>query len=155
MRRRCRCSCKATRPATSCCVHSARPATRYLLGTGSFWEGVDVKGTALSVVIIDKLPFAVPDDPLLKARLAAIRAQGGNPFFDEQVPQAVIALKQGVGRLIRDAGRLRRRDALRPAPRYQGLWPDLHPEPAADEADAGTCGGAGVPAGAARGGDRG
>jgi len=54
-------------------------------------------------VIIDKLPFAVPDDPLLKARLAAIRAQGGNPFFDEQVPQAVIALKQGVGRLIRDA----------------------------------------------------
>jgi ATP-dependent DNA helicase DinG len=73
-----------------------------LLGTGSFWEGVDVKGPALSVVVIDKLPFAMPDDPLLKARLAAIRAQGGNPFFDEQVPQAVIALKQGVGRLIRD-----------------------------------------------------
>lgn len=73
-----------------------------LLGTGSFWEGVDVKGTALSVVIIDKLPFAAPDDPLLKARLAAIREQGGNPFFEEQVPQAVIALKQGVGRLIRD-----------------------------------------------------
>ncbi len=73
-----------------------------LLGTGSFWEGVDVKGTALSVVIIDKLPFAAPDDPLLKARLSAIREQGGNPFFDEQVPQAVIALKQGVGRLIRD-----------------------------------------------------
>ena len=59
---------------------------------------------ALSVVIIDKLPFAAPDDPLLKARLAAIREQGGNPFFDEQVPQAVIALKQGVGRLIRDQG---------------------------------------------------
>jgi len=75
-----------------------------LLGTGSFWEGVDVKGAALSVVIIDKLPFAAPDDPLLKARLAAIREQGGNPFFDEQVPQAVIALKQGVGRLIRDEG---------------------------------------------------
>jgi ATP-dependent DNA helicase DinG len=61
-----------------------------------------VKGEALSVVVIDKLPFAAPDDPLLKARLAAIREQGGNPFFDEQVPQAVIALKQGVGRLIRD-----------------------------------------------------
>jgi ATP-dependent DNA helicase DinG len=61
-----------------------------------------VRGDALCVVIIDKLPFAVPDDPLLKARLDAIRAQGGNPFFDEQVPQAVIALKQGVGRLIRD-----------------------------------------------------
>ena len=75
-----------------------------LLGTGSFWEGVDVKGSALSVVIIDKLPFAAPDDPLLKARLDAIREQGGNPFFDEQVPQAVIALKQGVGRLIRDQG---------------------------------------------------
>lgn len=73
-----------------------------LLGTGSFWEGVDVKGPALSVVIIDKLPFAVPDDPLLKARLTTIREQGGNPFFDEQVPQAIIALKQGVGRLIRD-----------------------------------------------------
>ncbi|HWJ06604.1 MAG TPA: ATP-dependent DNA helicase [Steroidobacteraceae bacterium] len=73
-----------------------------LLGTGSFWEGIDVKGEALSVVVIDKLPFAVPDEPLLKARLAAIREQGGNPFFDEQVPQAVIALKQGVGRLIRD-----------------------------------------------------
>jgi ATP-dependent DNA helicase DinG len=73
-----------------------------LLGTGSFWEGIDVKGEALSVVIIDKLPFAAPDDPLLKARLAAIREQGGNPFFDEQVPQAVISLKQGVGRLIRD-----------------------------------------------------
>jgi ATP-dependent DNA helicase DinG len=73
-----------------------------LLGTGSFWEGIDVKGEALSVVVIDKLPFAAPDDPLLKARLAAIREQGGNPFFDEQVPQAVIALKQGVGRLIRD-----------------------------------------------------
>ncbi|HVN42427.1 MAG TPA: ATP-dependent DNA helicase [Steroidobacteraceae bacterium] len=73
-----------------------------LLGTGSFWEGVDVKGTALTVVVIDKLPFAVPDDPLLKARLEAIRSRGGNPFFEEQVPQAVIALKQGVGRLIRD-----------------------------------------------------
>jgi ATP-dependent DNA helicase DinG len=75
-----------------------------LLGTGSFWEGVDVKGKALAVVVIDKLPFAAPDDPLLKARLDAIRQQGGNPFFDEQVPQAVIALKQGVGRLIRDPG---------------------------------------------------
>lgn len=73
-----------------------------LLGTSSFWEGIDVKGAALSVVIIDKLPFAVPDDPVLKARLAAIEQRGGNAFFEEQVPQAVIALKQGVGRLIRD-----------------------------------------------------
>jgi ATP-dependent DNA helicase DinG len=73
-----------------------------LLGTSSFWEGVDVKGAALSVVVIDKLPFAVPDDPVLKAWLAAIEREGGNAFFDEQVPQAVITLKQGVGRLIRD-----------------------------------------------------
>jgi len=73
-----------------------------LLGTSSFWEGVDVKGAALSVVVIDKLPFAAPDDPVLKARLAAIERRGGNPFFEEQIPQAAIALKQGVGRLIRD-----------------------------------------------------
>jgi ATP-dependent DNA helicase DinG len=74
-----------------------------LLGTSSFWEGVDVKGPALSVVVIDKLPFAAPDDPVLKARLEAIERRGGNPFFEEQVPQAAIALKQGVGRLMRDA----------------------------------------------------
>ncbi|HEX4243905.1 MAG TPA: ATP-dependent DNA helicase [Steroidobacteraceae bacterium] len=73
-----------------------------LLGTGSFWEGVDVKGEALCIVAIDKLPFAAPDDPLLKARLEGIRRRGGNPFFEYQLPQAVLALKQGVGRLIRD-----------------------------------------------------
>jgi ATP-dependent DNA helicase DinG len=73
-----------------------------LLATGSFWEGVDVKGEALSIVAIDKLPFAAPDDPLLKARLEGIRRAGGNPFFEYQLPQAVLALKQGVGRLIRD-----------------------------------------------------
>lgn len=72
-----------------------------LLGSASFREGVDVVGDALSVVVIDKLPFAAPDDPVFEARLDAIRAQGGNPFRDEQLPQAVIALKQGVGRLIR------------------------------------------------------
>jgi ATP-dependent DNA helicase DinG len=73
-----------------------------LLATGSFWEGVDVKGEALSIVAIDKLPFASPDDPLLAARLEGIRRRGGNPFRDYQLPQAVLALKQGVGRLIRD-----------------------------------------------------
>ena len=73
-----------------------------LLATGSFWEGVDVKGEALSIVAIDKLPFAAPDDPLLKARLEGIRRRGGNPFYEYQLPQAVLALKQGVGRLIRD-----------------------------------------------------
>ncbi|MGD9388770.1 MAG: ATP-dependent DNA helicase [Gammaproteobacteria bacterium] len=73
-----------------------------LLGTQSFWEGVDVKGPALSVVLIDKLPFAAPDDPLLKARLDAAREQGREPFRDVQLPQAVLSLKQGIGRLIRD-----------------------------------------------------
>lgn len=72
-----------------------------LLGSASFREGVDVAGDALSVVVIDKLPFAAPDDPVYEARLDAIRRDGGNPFRDEQLPQAVIALKQGVGRLIR------------------------------------------------------
>ncbi len=73
-----------------------------LLGTSSFWEGVDVRGEALSCVIIDKLPFASPGDPVWQARIDALKARGGNPFMDEQLPHAVITLKQGVGRLIRD-----------------------------------------------------
>jgi len=73
-----------------------------LLGAASFWEGVDVAGEALSVVVIDKLPFASPDDPVLQARLDAVRRAGGNPFRDWQIPAAAIALKQGAGRLIRD-----------------------------------------------------
>jgi ATP-dependent DNA helicase DinG len=72
-----------------------------LLGAASFREGVDVAGDALSVVVVDKLPFAAPDDPVFEARLQAVRRAGGNPFVDEQLPQAAIALKQGVGRLIR------------------------------------------------------
>ncbi len=73
-----------------------------LLGTSSFWEGVDVRGEALSCVIIDKLPFSSPGDPVLKARLNAMERQGRNPFFEHQLPAAVIALRQGIGRLIRD-----------------------------------------------------
>ncbi len=73
-----------------------------LLGTGAFWEGVDVKGDALSLVIIDKLPFDVPDDPVLAARLEDIQRQGGNAFMDYQLPRAIMALRQGAGRLIRD-----------------------------------------------------
>ena len=73
-----------------------------LLGTSSFWEGVDVRGEALSCVIIDKLPFSSPGDPVLKARLDAMSQQGKNPFFEYQLPTAVIALRQGIGRLIRD-----------------------------------------------------
>ena len=72
-----------------------------LLGTASFWEGVDVKGEALRLVVIEKLPFASPEDPLVKARIAHLEATGGTAFRDYQLPEAALALKQGVGRLIR------------------------------------------------------
>lgn len=74
-----------------------------LFATGSFWEGVDVKGDALLCVLIDKLPFASPDDPLLQARIKDCKNKGGNAFASIQIPQAVITLKQGAGRLIRDS----------------------------------------------------
>jgi ATP-dependent DNA helicase DinG len=73
-----------------------------LIGSHSFWEGVDVRGEALSLVIIDKLPFAPPDDPVLSARIEKINREGGNAFMEYQLPHAVISLKQGAGRLIRD-----------------------------------------------------
>jgi ATP-dependent DNA helicase DinG len=72
-----------------------------LFGTSSFWQGVDVQGESLSCVIIDRLPFAVPNDPVVAARMRAIEDEGGKPFFDYQVPSAVLTLKQGFGRLIR------------------------------------------------------
>lgn len=72
-----------------------------LVGSASFWEGIDVAGDRLTLVAIDKLPFAPPDDPVLEARLRACRSRGGNPFMEYQLPEAAIALKQGAGRLIR------------------------------------------------------
>jgi ATP-dependent DNA helicase DinG len=80
-----------------------RAGNGILLGTASFWEGVDVRGPALSCVIIDRLPFAAPSEPVLAARLEALRRKGADPFTCFQLPSAVIALKQGMGRLIRDS----------------------------------------------------
>jgi ATP-dependent DNA helicase DinG len=73
-----------------------------LVASQSFWEGVDVRGEALSLVVIDKLPFAPPDDPVLAARIDTLKKQGRNAFFEVQLPRAVISMKQGAGRLIRD-----------------------------------------------------
>jgi ATP-dependent DNA helicase DinG len=92
---------QGTRPARSLIEEFRRTPHCVLFATSSFWQGVDVQGDQLSCVIIDKLPFAVPSDPVVEARVRAIRSTGGNPFYDYQVPQAAIALKQGFGRLIR------------------------------------------------------
>jgi ATP-dependent DNA helicase DinG len=72
-----------------------------LFATSSFWQGVDVQGEQLSCVVIDKLPFSVPSDPVVAARIAQINESGGNAFYDYQIPTATILLKQGMGRLIR------------------------------------------------------
>jgi ATP-dependent DNA helicase DinG len=79
-----------------------RSGNAVLVGSVSFWEGIDVRGDALSLVAIDKLPFSPPDDPVVEARIRRLRTLGRNPFLEYQLPQAVTLLKQGVGRLIRD-----------------------------------------------------
>jgi ATP-dependent DNA helicase DinG len=93
---------QGTAPRTALLEAFRASGNGVLLGAASFWEGVDVRGDALSVVVIDKLPFASPDDPVLEARIKVMREDGGNPFGEIQIPNAAIALKQGVGRLIRD-----------------------------------------------------
>ncbi|MBW2146892.1 MAG: ATP-dependent DNA helicase [Deltaproteobacteria bacterium] len=91
------------RPRSALLEDFRKDISSVLFATSSFWEGVDVRGEALSCVIIDKLPFASPTDPLVEARIEKIASEGGNPFFAFQVPNAIISLRQGVGRLIRDA----------------------------------------------------
>lgn len=102
-----------------------------LVGSASFWEGIDVPGDALTLVAIDKLPFAPPDDPVLEARLRVCRERGGNPFMEFQLPEAAISLKQGAGRLIRterDWGVLLVADARMVEKRYgRLLWRGLPP----------------------------
>lgn len=108
-----------------------RAGNAVLVGSHSFWEGIDVKGDALTLVVIDKLPFAPPDDPVLAKRLELLEKSGGNPFMEHQVPQTIIALKQGAGRLIRsetDRGVLMIGDTrLIDRPYGRRIWQSLPP----------------------------
>ena len=117
-----------------------------LIGSQSFWEGVDVRGDALSVVIIDKLPFAPPDDPVLAARIEVMEKKGLNGFMHHQLPEAIINLKQGAGRLIRDETDRGVLMICDPRLISKALWQAHLAKPAAVQAHARNRHGAGVPA---------
>lgn len=113
--------CQGEAPRSVLLERFTRDIHSVLLGTGSFWQGVNVPGEALSCLIVDKLPFDSPGDPLVAARIETVRTKGGNPFMDYQLPAAIIALKQGLGRLIRsitDRGILSVLDARMVTSRY-------------------------------------
>ena len=107
-----------------------------LVASQSFWEGVDVRGEALSLVVIDKLPFAPPDDPVLSARIEKLREQGRNPFMEYQLPRTVISMKQGAGRLIRDEHDHGVLDDLRSAFDGKAIWQAYLAKPAANASNA-------------------
>ena len=96
------CLLQGERPKSVILDEFRRDVSSVLFATTSFWQGVDVRGEALSCVVIDKIPFEVPSDPIVEARIERIRAAGGEPFGEYQIPEAIISLKQGIGRLIRD-----------------------------------------------------
>jgi ATP-dependent DNA helicase DinG len=122
---------QGTAPRTALLEEFRATPNCVLFATSSFWQGVDVQGDQLSCVIIDKLPFAVPSDPVVEARIQRIRDEGGNPFYDYQIPQAALALKQGFGRLIRsrtDRGVLVLLDNRITKQRYGQIFFDSLPE---------------------------
>jgi len=122
---------QGTGPRTALLEEFRRTPNCVLFATSSFWQGVDVPGEQLSCVIIDKLPFAVPSDPVVEARIRTIREDGGNPFYEYQIPQAALALKQGFGRLIRsgsDRGVLVLLDNRISKQRYGQVFFDSLPE---------------------------